>query len=84
MKASTLRKVDLIDKRLRFIEITWALDVLANATQHLARQFRGSMTRAEAKAHFDARIVLLRVRFRVLDEGETELFGTVMPGATRQ
>lgn len=52
------------------------LDTLTNAQRYLASQFSHAMTRAEAQAHFDARTLLMRRRFALLDEMELEyLYG---------
>lgn len=48
------------------------LDTLQNASAYLVAQYRDSMTRDEAQAHFDARTLLLKHRLRLLNEMELE------------
>jgi hypothetical protein len=49
-----------------------ALDVMHHAVQYLATQYRDSMTRDEAMAHFEARGLLFRREMALLDEMELE------------
>lgn len=48
------------------------LDTLAHAHEYLASQYSDEMKPAEARAHFDARALLIRRRFALLDEMELE------------
>jgi len=46
------------------------VDMLRNATRYLGQQFRCTMTRDQAQANISARVLLLQLQKRVLDELE--------------
>lgn len=49
-------------------EVVEALSTLESASNYLFAQHSDTMPRAEAKAHFEARTILLRARVALLEE----------------
>ena len=47
-------------------------DILRAAITHLSHQFHVDMTREEAQANIDARILLINLNTKLLDEAEHE------------